>query len=174
MTSSTCGVYQAEATRGARRGKMSVIVVLHNVVFYMLGSWLTLATSYMPNDGQWRVPFALQVGSFSIYNSSWYLDTDSVSKLFPACFLSLLIFTPESPRWLVLRGRDEEAIESLRRYLGKGLSADDPIVQDEYKSIKAAVMIEKEANVSLKQVVLCRDRSSHLRRMLLGMGKQRP
>lgn len=43
------------------RGKMSVIVVLHNVVFYMIGSWLTLATSYMPNDGQWRVPFALQV-----------------------------------------------------------------------------------------------------------------
>jgi hypothetical protein len=54
--------------------------------------------------------------------------------------------------------------------LGKGLSADDPIVQDEYKSIKAAVMMEKEANVSLKEVVLCRDRSSHLRRMLLGMG----
>ena len=97
--------------------------------------------------------------------------TDIDSKLFPACFLSLLAFTPESPRWLVLRGRDDEAIESLRRYLGKGLSADDPIVQDEYKSIKAAVMIEKEANVSLKEVVLCRDRSSHLRRMLLGMGK---
>ena len=72
----------------------------------------------------------------------------------------------------MLRGRDDEAIESLRRYLGKGLSAEDPIVQDEYKSIKAAVMIEKEANVSLKEVVLCRDRSSHLRRMLLGMGKR--
>jgi hypothetical protein len=61
MTSSTCGVYQAEATRGSRRGKMSVIVVLHNVVFYMIASWLTLGTSYIPNDGQWRVPFALQV-----------------------------------------------------------------------------------------------------------------
>jgi len=152
MTSATCGVYQAEATRGSRRGKMSVIVVLHNVVFYMIGSWLTLATSYMPNSGQWRVPFALQ--------------------LFPACFLSLLVFTPESPRWLVLRGRDDEAIESLRRYLGKGLDSHDPLVQDEYRSIKAAVMIERQANVSLKEVVLCRDRSSHLKRMLLGMGGQ--
>jgi MFS family permease len=131
---------------------MSVIVVLHNVVFYMIGSWLTLATSYMPNSGQWRVPFALQ--------------------LFPACFLGLLVFTPESPRWLVLRGRDDEAIESLRRYLGKGLDSNDPLVQDEYRSIKAAVMIERQANVSLKEVVLCRDRSSHLKRMLLGMGGQ--
>jgi len=152
MTSATCGVYQAEATRGSRRGKMSVIVVLHNVVFYMIGSWLTLATSYMPNSGQWRVPFALQ--------------------LFPACFLGLLVFTPESPRWLVLRGKDDEAIESLRRYLGKGLDSNDPLVQDEYRSIKAAVMIERQANVSLKEVVLCRDRSSHLKRMLLGMGGQ--
>jgi hypothetical protein len=47
---------------------MSVIVVLHNVVFYMIGSWLTLATSYMPNDGQWRVPFALQVCFFNTRN----------------------------------------------------------------------------------------------------------
>lgn len=150
---------------------MSVIVVLHNVVFYMIGSWLTLATSYMPNDGQWRVPFALQVSLLWTLGLCRQPMTNDIVKLFPACFLSLLVFTPESPRWLVLRGRDEEAIESLRRYLGKGLSADDPLVQDEYKSIKAAVIIEKEANVSLKEVVLCRDRSSHLRRMLLGMGK---
>lgn len=46
---------------------MSVIVVLHNVVFYMIGSWLTLATSYMTNSGQWRVPFALQVSWLGFY-----------------------------------------------------------------------------------------------------------
>ena len=79
------------------------------------------------------------------------LVTDIHCNLFPACLLSLLVFTPESPRWLVLRGKDDEAIESLRRYLGKGLSTDDPIVQDEYKSIKEAAMIEKEANVSLEK-----------------------
>lgn len=98
-------------------------------------------------------------------------SADIIFKLFPACFLGLLALTPESPRWLVLKGRDDEAIESLRRYFGKGLCADDPIVQDEYKSIKAAVMLEREARVSMKDMVLCRDRSSHLRRMLLGMGK---
>lgn len=65
MTSSTCGVFQAESTRGSRRGKMSVIVVLHNVVFYMLGSWLTLGTSYAEGEAQWRIPFALQVKMFN-------------------------------------------------------------------------------------------------------------
>ena len=61
MTSSTCGVFQAESVRGSRRGKLSVIVVLHNVVFYMLGSWITLGTYFLNNSGQWRIPFALQV-----------------------------------------------------------------------------------------------------------------
>ena len=55
MTSSTCGVFQAESVRGSRRGKLSVIVVLHNVVFYMLGSWITLGTYWLNNSGQWRV-----------------------------------------------------------------------------------------------------------------------
>ncbi|KXT14309.1 hypothetical protein AC579_8430 [Pseudocercospora musae] len=153
MTSSTCGVYQAESSRGTRRGKLSVIVVTHNVVFYMLGSWLTLGTSYLHNDGQWRIPFALQ--------------------LFPAIVLvSFLFLLPESPRWLLLRDRHEEAIESLRRYLGKGLSADDDVVQNEYKSIRGALEIERSSKISFKEVILCRDRSNHLVRMLLGMGTQ--
>jgi hypothetical protein len=63
MTSSTCGVFQAESVRGSRRGKLSVVVVLHNVVFYMLGSWITLGTYWLDNSGQWRIPFALQVTS---------------------------------------------------------------------------------------------------------------
>jgi hypothetical protein len=61
VVSSTVGVYQAESVRGPRRGKLSVIVVLHNVIFYMIGSWLTLGTSYTNSSAQWRVPIALQV-----------------------------------------------------------------------------------------------------------------
>jgi hypothetical protein len=127
--------------------------VSHNVIAYMTGSWLTLGTSYMKNDGQWRLPFALQ--------------------LVPAMFLiGFLLLTPESPRWLLLRDRHEEAVESLRRYLGKGLSADDEVVQREYKSIRGALEIERRSNISMKDVLLCRDRSNHLLRMLLGMGGQ--
>lgn len=97
-----------------------------------------------------------------------YLD-----QLLPAGFLvGFLFLVPESPRWLLLRDRHEEAIESLRRYLGKGLTADDTIVQDEYKSIRGALEIERQASISFKDVLLRRDRSSNLRRMLLGMGTQ--
>jgi hypothetical protein len=54
-------MYQAECSRGPRRGKLSVIVVLHNVVFYCIASWLTLGCAYINSSAQWRLPMALQV-----------------------------------------------------------------------------------------------------------------
>ncbi len=153
FNSSTCGVYQAESCRGVRRGKLSVIVVLHNVIFYCFASWLTLACSYSGNGAQWRLPLALQ--------------------LVPCMFLvGLLPLLPESPRWLLNHDRVEEAQEALRRYLGKDLSADDPMVQDELKSIMGAIQIERRSKISFKEVILCRDRSGHLKRLLLGCGGQ--
>ncbi|KAF2731018.1 general substrate transporter [Polyplosphaeria fusca] len=153
MTSSTCGIYQAESCRGARRGKLSVIVVLHNVIFYMLGTWLTLACYFSDNGIQWRLPLALQ--------------------LIPCIALvTLLTFTPESPRWLLMHDRTEEAHEALRRYLGKGLTHDDPTVMKELMSISGAIEIERRSQISFKQVILLRDRSSHLKRLLLGCGTQ--
>ncbi|KAK5118080.1 hypothetical protein LTR62_004126 [Meristemomyces frigidus] len=153
MTSSTCGVFQAESVRGSRRGKLSVIVVLHNVVFYMLGSWLTLGTYFINSDAQWRVPFALQ--------------------LVPAMVLcSLLFIVPESPRWLLMKDRHEDALEALRRYLGSNLLIDDEVVQHEYKSICGSLQLERSEKLNFKDVLFCRDRSSALKRMLLGMGTQ--
>jgi hypothetical protein len=61
LISSTCGMYQAECSRGPRRGKLSVIVVLHNVIFYCIASWLTLGCSYINSSAQWRLPMAIQV-----------------------------------------------------------------------------------------------------------------
>lgn len=153
MTSSTCGIFQAESCRGPRRGKLSVIVVLHNVLLYMTASWLTLACSFSSGGLQWRLPLALQ--------------------LVPAFVLvTCLFFVPDSPRWFLLQDRVDEAQDALRRYLGKGLDRDDPIVLRELASIAGAIKLERQSQISLKEVVLCRDRSGHLKRLLLGCGTQ--
>jgi Sugar (and other) transporter len=71
-----------------------------------------------------------------------------------------------------MQDRREEAHEALRRYLGKDLPEDDPIVLNELLSIEEAYAIEKQSRISFKEVILSRDRSSHLKRLFLGCGGQ--
>ena len=86
--------------------------------------------------------------------------------------MGLLPLVPESPRWLLMNDRTEEGLEAIRRFLGKGLLVEDPIVQSEYRSIKGAILIEKESQTSISNVLARRDRSGHLKRLLLGCGGQ--
>lgn len=86
--------------------------------------------------------------------------------------VTLLPLVPDSPRWLIMRGRSQEGLEAIRRYLGKGLSINDSIVQSEYHSITGALLIERESKISFSHVLARRDRSSHLKRLLLGCGGQ--
>lgn len=88
------------------------------------------------------------------------------------CLLSLLPLIPDSPRWLLMSGRTEQGLEAIRRYSGEGLAVEDRIVQSEYHSIVGALYIERESQISFTQVLARRDRSGHLRRMLLGCGGQ--
>lgn len=86
--------------------------------------------------------------------------------------LALLPLVPDSPRWLLMQNRDHEGLEAIQRYFGKGLNIEDPMVQSEYHSITGAILIERESEISLTQVLARRDRSSHLKRPLLGCGSQ--
>ena len=71
-----------------------------------------------------------------------------------------------------MKDRTDEGLEAIRRYLGKNLTRDDPIVQGEYRSIVGALLIEKESKISIMTVLARRDRSGHLKRLLLGCGGQ--
>jgi Na+/melibiose symporter-like transporter len=71
-----------------------------------------------------------------------------------------------------MKDRRDDAHEALRRYLGKDLPLDEPAVVNELLSIEEAYNIERQSRISLKEIILCRDRSGHLKRLLLGCGGQ--
>ncbi|TLD28390.1 hypothetical protein PspLS_04095 [Pyricularia sp. CBS 133598] len=86
---------------------------------------VTLASLHMDSAWSWRLPCLLQ-------------------GLFPAVQLLGLLVVPESPRWLVSKGRHDEALAILARYHANG-SVEDPLVQFEYQEICQALQAEKDA-----------------------------
>jgi hypothetical protein len=71
------------------------------------------------NEVAWRFPLAFQI-------------------LFAVVIFLSILNLPESPRWLVMQGREDEALEILECLNEK--PRDDPYIQNELKAIKATVL----------------------------------
>ncbi|KAI1846234.1 hypothetical protein JX265_010611 [Neoarthrinium moseri] len=97
------------------------------LTFYSVGSiaaaWCTFGTFRIDGDASWRIPSALQ----------------GLPSLIQIIFIW---FVPESPRWLVSKGRHEEALAMLVKYHGEG-NPEDPVVKFEYQEITTTIEGEK-------------------------------
>ena len=78
----------------------------------------------MPSNWGWRIPSLLQ----------------ATPSLLQIVFVFLL---PESPRWLVSKGRHDEALAILAKYHAEG-NAESEFVKAEYIQIETTLELEKE------------------------------
>ncbi|EIW78561.1 hexose transporter [Coniophora puteana RWD-64-598 SS2] len=111
---------------------------LYNSLWYsgsIIAAWVTYGTFRINSTWAWRVPSLLQ-GLPSILQ------------------FVLVLFAPESPRWLVNKGREAEALKVLAYYHADG-NDQDPLVQYEFEEIKAAIVFDREVshNVGWKSLV---------------------
>lgn len=86
----------------------------------------TLGTFAMPNNWAWRIPSVLQI----------------CPSLLQIIFIW---FLPESPRWLVAHGRNEEAYGLLAKYHAEG-DVNSELVKAEFAEIEKTLELEKENN----------------------------
>jgi MFS family permease len=103
---------------------------LFNSSWYLgsiVAAWVTYGTFRIESTWSWRIPSLLQG--------------------VPAVLQLALVFVvvPESPRWLVANGRDEQALRIITEYHCAG-DESDPLAQFEYQEIKEALRIEREIN----------------------------
>ena len=114
--------------------------------------WMNFGFTYIPHSPvSWRFPLGFQC-------------------LFALVTIALVLVTPESPRWLVMKCRTSEAQQVLARLLAKPL--DDPVLVDEIQSLDSAIHHEAEVQQSTRlEEIFTRNSKQHtLRRMLLGGG----
>lgn len=121
------------------------------LTFYSVGSicaaWSTFGTFRIDGEASWRIPSALQ-GLPSLIQ------------------LSLVWFVPESPRWLVSQGRNEEALAILVKYHAEG-DETDPLVISEYHEITAALSQEAEMKGTIANYLQLLKRPGMRKRLMI-------
>jgi MFS family permease len=95
-------LYQAELAHPDIRGLITGLQQFMIGIGGVCGSWISYGTYVGFSDNhQWRVPFGIQI--------------------IPAAVLSILIFLfPESPRWLIKKGRNEDGLRTLAKLHSNG------------------------------------------------------
>lgn len=124
----------------------AILTSLFNVAYFIgqiLAAGITFGTNSIPSNWGWRIPSLLQMAP-------------SVLQI---CFVFLL---PESPRWLITKGRSTEANDILVKYHAEG-DADSEFVRAEMAQIQSTIELEaassKKSWLSLFQTAGMRRRT---------------
>ncbi|KAF2096612.1 general substrate transporter [Rhizodiscina lignyota] len=102
------------------------VTAAYNTLWYfgaIIATWTTFGTFKINNNWCWRIPSILQ----------------AAPSLFQIIFL---YFVPESPRWLLSKDRDQDALNMLAKYHASG-DMNDATVQFEFHEIRETLHLEK-------------------------------
>ncbi|EAL92895.1 MFS sugar transporter, putative [Aspergillus fumigatus Af293] len=144
-------LYISEVSVAEIRGSLVVIQQLSITIGILVSYWINYGTNYIggsrcapdapfsngskfdpyrdvpsggcdgQSDASWRLPLALQI--------------------LPAMILGLgMLFFPETPRWLMMKERYDDALRSLSKLRRK--ARDCPELVNEYLEIKASILLE--------------------------------
>ncbi|KAL5333791.1 MFS sugar transporter [Aspergillus crustosus] len=123
IDTSTVPMYQAELCKSQYRGRLVTTEVLFTGLGITIAYFFVFGLSFIGGPLSWRLPIAGQI--------------------VPALAISMIVFgVPESPRWLVKRGRVDEATKVLSYAFD--LPEDDSYVVTERDAMVQAVALEEE------------------------------
>lgn len=123
MNTSTIPTYQAECSRSSNRGLLICIEGGIIAIGTMIAYWIDFGASYGPDDLVWRFPIAFQiVFGLVIIIGMWYM--------------------PDSPRYLISRGKVHEGEYVLAALAGTEIDAPETQLQKQLviESIEAYVI----------------------------------
>ncbi|KXH60122.1 hypothetical protein CNYM01_10281 [Colletotrichum nymphaeae SA-01] len=127
ISNGTCPLLITEVAHPQHRGK---VTTLYNTLWYLgsiIAAWSCFGTlTKQSGDLQWRLPTGLQC-------------------MMPGIQLMAIWFLPESPRWLISKGKEAEAKKVLIKYHGNN-NENDEFAHWEFAEITSTLQLEKEAS----------------------------
>ncbi|KAK3180160.1 hypothetical protein K4F52_008462 [Lecanicillium sp. MT-2017a] len=145
---STVPMWQSETCSSHKRGKLVMIEGALITLGITISYWLDLGMSFAPGSVQWRFPLAFQI-------------------VFCIFILAFVLGLPESPRWLILKGREDDAREVIAAIADRDLN--DAYVENEFRAIKETV---EEMSKGTYAEVFARDKNRTLHRTLIAYVNQ--
>ncbi|CAG9950264.1 unnamed protein product [Clonostachys rosea f. rosea IK726] len=142
-------IYTSELSPANLRGFFVGMNGVNVAVGYSLASYMGMAFFYAKEPAlQWRGPLG-------------------IALVWPVLTLVILMFVPESPRWLLMKGRVDEARDVI---LKLHTSKDDPeqkFAQEEFHQMQAQSNLEKTLDSSGRALF---QRRSYRKRLLIASG----
>ncbi|THV81445.1 general substrate transporter [Aureobasidium pullulans] len=147
-------IYQAELAHRKIRGKITSLQQLFNALGQIFATWIGygcyMTWTHTGNSREWRIPLGCQ--------------------LVPAIFLGgLIMFFPESPRWLCAHDRADEGLQVLAQLHAHGDTSDSYVLA-EFELIQSQI-VEERSQKSIGYFDLFRG-WPNLRRTILVMAIQ--
>ncbi|KAJ5538646.1 hypothetical protein N7494_008125 [Penicillium frequentans] len=145
-------IWQSETSQSRWRGRLVTFEMMMNIAGYATVNWINYGLSFVGGAIAWRLPIALQA-------------------VFLIVLWSTVPWLPESPRWLLMHGREEEAVEVISCLEAKPI--DDPFIIAQRNEIEYTIRYERDNAVRWRDLLKKNDNDTKtLRRLLLGAGSQ--
>ncbi|RYO71857.1 Sugar transporter [Alternaria arborescens] len=156
MVTATIPTWQSECAKPEKRGRLIITSGAVIVAGVMISYWVTYGFYFLPSGEsyssvRWRFPIAFQ-------------------SFFTVLVMIGLCFLPDSPRWLVMRGRHTEARHLLARLADAPVDSEE--VDTELTNIKDALEAQSKDGPFKMKELLYNGPSQNLRRTLLGVAAQ--
>ncbi|KAI5276016.1 hexose carrier protein [Aureobasidium subglaciale] len=152
MNTAVVPVWLSETCKPELRGRLVTLALVLNQMGNVTAQWLNFGLGYIPTQGvSWRFPLAFQC-------------------FYALVTVAMLPWLVESPRWLISRGRIDEAQVVISRLYGR--STEDVEVRNFVESITSGLQHEAETSKGSWEDLVSKDRLHSRRRVLLGAGTQ--